>query len=292
MTKKTTARPDAPRSYDPYRNLSKEERRNHMELYQRYLEAKDGEIDLAARTLSQRESYFQDLDRKPVFWDGDIDHDGFFQHFFGVGKPEIDARTVWLVAVAKANEAEGYGVDLELDRFLARGEARADVHELYLVLEELYHSRILIEACNTCGLNLTLRRPPWLRRWMIHAIFYLPESIRWIPVHAGEVLASVVLKVLRDRSDVFSAQPEVEERLRYLLNTIWTDEVCHVAFLRARLGRFALRLSNAMLPLVARALMSDVPHLSKLGCGLDELIERGRRGIEIPSEIHWMPSDD
>lgn len=277
--------------FDAFRALSAEERRRHLDGYLDYLRARDGELDLAGRRLSLRESYFEDLARKPVEWAGDVHHDGFFQHFLGAGTPEIDARTVWLVAVAKANESENYGVELEIERFLGRGPERADLRELYLILEELYHTRILVEACRTCGLDLSLRKPPWHRRWMIRLIYYLPEGVRWIPVLCGETLACAVLKLLRDRCDLFSEQPEVEERLRSLLTEIWVDEVFHVAFLRARLAPWALRLSRLLVPLVARSLMSDVPQLRKLGCGLGELIARARSGTEIPPGADWMQPD-
>jgi hypothetical protein len=186
------------RGFDPFRIPSASERRRHLDELKRFLEQRDGELDIAGRTLSQRESYFRDLETKPVAWDGEIDHAGFFQHFRGTGTPQIDPQTVWLIAVAKANEAEGWGVELEIDRFLTPGVGRADVRELYIVLEELYHTRILLEACRTCGLDVEIQEPPWHRRRMILAIFYMPERIRWIPVLCGEALAAVVLALMKN----------------------------------------------------------------------------------------------
>jgi len=290
-----SAVPGAPRralrGFDPFRILSASERRRHLDEFKRFLEQRDGELDIAGRTLSQRESFFKDLESKPVAWDGEIDHAGFFQHFRGTGTPDIDPQTVWLIAVAKANEAESWGVELEIDRFLTRGVARADVRELFIVLEELYHTRILLEACRTCGLDVEIQEPPWHRRWMIRAIFYMPERIRWIPVLCGEALAAVVLKLLYDRCDLFAEQPEVEERLKSLLGEIWIDETLHVAYLRAKLGPMSVRASRLLLPVVVLALMKDVPQLRKLGCTLGELFRRARTALEIPPAIEWMEAD-
>lgn len=291
MSGNATTSSTAPRHFAPFRVLSAEERRRHLEGYQRYLSERDGELDLDQRKLSRRESYFLELARKPVAWDADVDYDGFYQHFHGVGAPEIDVRTGFLVAVAKANESESYGVELEIDRFLARGLEHADVPMLYIILEEHYHTRILLEACRTCGLDVTFGQPPWHRRAMIQLIYRLPESVRWIPVLAGEAVASVALKVLRDSTHLFSSDPEVEERLRSLLHEIWTDEVFHVAFLRARLRPLAVRIARLILPGVASALLKDVPYLRDLGCSQEELVVRARSAVEIPPGVKWMEAD-
>lgn len=279
------------RRFDPFRILSPAERRAHLDAYRRFLEERDGAADLAARTLSRREAFFRDLERKPVRWEGDVDRYGFFAHFFAARRPGIDARTLWLVAIAKANEGESYGVDLELEAFLARGQENVDPIELYLMLEEQYHSRILVEACRTCGLDLQLQPPRWGQRGMIYLIRYLPERLRWIPVLCGEVLGSVVFQILRESCHVFSEQPEVEARLHALLTEIWTDELGHVAFLRARLGPWAVRAARALAPLVATALMKDVPQLRQLGCDRRELLGRLRAGLELPPEMAWMEVD-
>ena len=80
------------------------------------------------------------------------------------------------------------------------------------------------------------------------------------------------------------------ERLQALVHEIWRDEVLHVAFLRARLGPGGLRLARALLPLVVRQLMRDVPQLVALGCDHAELKNRLRQGIELPPGLDWVES--
>ena len=277
-----------PRRFDPFRALSDSERKRHLDAYARSLEQRDGAIDLAHRTLSQREAFFRKIEQQRVVWKGGIDRDGFRQRFLGTANPPIDARTRWLVALAKANEGESYGVELELQRLARRNHADVDRSEIYLLLEEQYHSRILAEACRTCGLELELQPPRWSMRWLIRLIQVLPEWVRWVPVLCGEVLGSTVFKLLHDSCDVFAAEPAVEARLRSLLSEIWVDEVLHVAYLRARLGPRSLRASRALLPLVVATLMKDVPQLRDLGCDAGELLARIRAGVEIPHAIDWM----
>jgi hypothetical protein len=275
--------------FDPFRVLSDAERRRHLDAYRSYLEARNGALDLRSRTLSRREQEFRELETLPVTWSGAVDREGFAERFLGTGRRAIDARTLWLVAVAKANQGESYGVDLELTRYLARGiPAGDDLIQPYLFLEEQYHSRILVEACRTCGIEMTLRPPPRLMRAIIHAIYALPDRFRWTLVLCGEVLGSTVFKLILEHCSLFSEQPAVETRLRSLIGQIWRDEVLHVAWLRARLGPWALATARRLMPSVVAGLMRDVPQLVELGCDGAELMRRLAGGIELPPGLGWI----
>jgi hypothetical protein len=276
------------RRFDPFRTLSSEERTHYLDAYGDWMEARNGEIDLPNRQLSRREAFLADIAREPVRWQGPVDHDGFLQRLRGTGTPAIDARTLWLLAIAKANEGESYGVDLELRRYLAAGVPHDDRTELYLFLEEQYHSRMLQEACRTCGLDVEFRRPPWTMRMIIHGIYYLPDRLRWPLALCGESLGATIFRLLGENCALFSEELTVAERLRTLVSEIWRDEVLHVAFLRARLGPAGLRLARTLLPLVVRQLMRDVPQLVGLGCDRAELMNRLREGIELPPGLDWV----
>jgi hypothetical protein len=276
--------------FDPFRRLTELERVRHLDAYRSWLEVRNGEIDLKARTLSRREAWFAELESGRVAWQGPIDRDAFFQRFHGTGRPVMDARTLWLVAIAKTNEGESYGVDLELRRFLDGDSAGADPTELHLFLEEQYHSRLLLEACRTCGLELEFQRPRWLMRSMIQGVYYLPDRMRFALALCGETLGATIFKVLLENCTAFAEEPAVEERLAHLIGQIWQDEVLHVAFLRARLGPLALGVARRMMPLVVPALMREVPHLAELGCDRHELWRRMRAGVELPPGFDWVES--
>jgi hypothetical protein len=288
-----TGIPATGRSFDPFRALSSEERSRHLRDYKSFLEARDGEPDTEQLRLPHREARFRELDAKPVEWTGDADLDGFYQHLRDTARPEIDMRTVWLVATAKANIGESYGVEIEMRKFTAAPEAARNADRLYLhlMLEEHYHTRILEELCRTCGVQAERRLPSRIQRMVIHFMMYLPERVRWVPILAGEVLGSEVFKLLREGAGVFSAQPEVEERVRSLLEEIWVDEVFHVAYLRAKLGPLGCSAALLLLPLLAWSVMRDVPQLQRLGWTRKTVLDRLRRGIELPPGIDWMPAD-
>lgn len=279
------------RRFDPFRVLSAEERRRHLDAYESWLQARNGELDLEGKTLSRREAYFRDLEGRPVVWPEAIDPQAFSDRFDRRGKPALDARTLWLIAIAKANEAERYGVDLELREFIEGRRPRDDASKIYLFMEELYHSRILMAAAETCGVELEFREPRWTMRSMIHLIRVLPERMRWVLVLCGEVLGSTVFKLLLENCALFEDNPEAAERLHSLVSEIWSDEVLHVAFIRAQLGPLGLRVARALLPMVVDRLMKDVPQLEALGCPKRELMRRVRNGIEIPDRIDWLAPD-
>ena len=283
------------RSFDPFAVLTHEERERHLSAYGRFLAERDGEPDVERRVLPRREAWFAELESKPVAWRGEIDREGFSLQQRGERSAPLDARTVWLVAIAKANEGERYGVDIELDRFYgpeaAEERAKADRLYLHLMLEEHYHTKILLEACRACGLSVTPQRPPWTQRWLIHGMQYLPERLRWIPVLAGEVLGTAVFHRLRDACHLFAEEPDVEARLRELLGEIALDEALHVAYLRARLGPVSVRVARWLLPIVAASVTRGVPQLAALGCTPRELLEDLRAGLEIPPGVDWLEQD-
>ena len=84
------------------------------------------------------------------------------------------------------------------------------------------------------------------------------------------------------------SQPEVEERLRSLVGEIYHDEILHVAWLRARLHPWAIRIARRIAPLVAGRVMREVPQFHALGCSRREFVFRLRRGLEIPPELDWL----
>jgi len=289
--------------FDPFRFLTAEERDRHRNAYRTYLELRNGEIDYAGRRLSRRESYFRALEASPVVSSRAYDRRGFDEHLKGPGKTSIDDVTAWLAAVAKANEGEVYGTDLELRRFFREKRFLAeegsiegdtdgtDLVQLYVFFEELYHSRILSVVCDVCGLDLEIQPPRWRIRILSRLIYHMPDSIRWTVILCAEVVGATVFKLFLDRCDLFSEESAVEARIRSLVSEIWRDELLHVAMLRARLGRTSIWIARRIFPLVVGSLIRDVPELLQLGGNRGEFMRRVRQGVEIPDDIGWIEAD-
>ncbi len=195
---------------DPFRVISARERTRHMQAFRSALEELDGEMDVAARTLSRRERAVVDLARRPVEWSGAIDADGFVGAFESSRHEPSDVRTLWLVALVKANQGERFGVENELRRWEARGSIGHIEEDLFLhvMFQEAYHSRFLDEVCRTCGLALAPHRPSWALRAMLRLVDVLPERIRWAPILSGEVVGTVVFQRLIEHCSLFEVEPE------------------------------------------------------------------------------------
>jgi hypothetical protein len=282
------------RSFDPFRLLSEEERTQHLDAYLRFLSQREGEIDLARRTLSRREERMRALEQDEAVWIGDVDRDGFRRSMSRQRVDSLDPRTQWILAAAKANEGERYGVELEIARYLRRGGfpgIRSPQLMLYLLMQEAYHCRILVQVCRTCGVSFESRDPGWANRTLMGMIGALPGRMRWIPVLAAECVGTAVFKLLTEHLGLFAEQPEVRDRLGAFMREIWLDEVLHVAFLRAHLHRTGLAAARAMVPLIAGATLRDVPQLGALGITPSQILDALRGGIAIPEEIDWLCAD-
>ncbi len=275
---------------DPFRVLRADERVRHLDRYARFLTERDGEVDYPNRKLSLREGRMEQLAKTPVAWTGDLDYEGFARAFGGDRSVQLDTATAWLFAAAKASEGESYGVDLELRRYGDRGGFPCDREDLMLrvMLQEHYHCLSLAEICRTLGFDFAYSPPSRTTKLLVTIIGALPGKTRWIPVMAAETIGTEVFRVLCARCDVFSATPEVASRLRALAHEIWVDEFLHIAFYRAQLGPVALRVARAIVPMIARAVLRNVPQLADFGCSRSSLVQFLDRGIEIPPEVDWV----
>jgi hypothetical protein len=277
--------------FHPYRLLSEKEREAHLARCREFLHERDGEPDVAARTLSRRESRMRDYEQNPVVWDGALDRDTFDRVFCGDRRGSTDARTEFALAAAKSNEGESFGVEIELRRYAKRGlykGLRAPDVLLTQYMQEAYHCRLLVELCRSCGIDFRPRPPALANRILISIMGLVPASVKWVPGMAGEIVGAAVFGILHSRASLFRERPAVEARLRSILHEIWLDESVHISYLRAQNGRLGLALVRALFPIVAWLLLADMPPLRNLGITMRGLLEWTRSGVPIPSEVAWL----
>jgi hypothetical protein len=260
---------------DPLAHLTRAERELHLRRYLEFLRARDGVPDRARRRLSNRDPFFDEIDREPVVWKGDIGKATFHAYLEKKPPDETERRLVWLLAAAKVNRSERYGIDRELDRADKVG-SDGDPWLEFIGLEEVYHSRLLADACRACGLVNPKIDPPPAHRTFIHLTTSLPESLRTPFVMAGEIFGCVAFQVMYENVFLFDEQPEVAARLRRLTQEILIDEMGHVAYCRSLLGRFGLFVTRSLLPIIGYVLLHDMPELALLAGGSRPFMERAR----------------
>ncbi len=264
----------APRHFDPFRVLSEGEREAEIAAVRRLVEERDGPIDLERRRLPLRVARLIALMRSE--W-------SVAPGSSGTGAPDPSARALWCAAIARVNQAENYGSRIELRRVFPRHEG-ADPVELHILLEERLHARILAEVSRSCGVAGASGPPPPIMRWLIHAMHWLPDPLRYVLILCGEALGCVIFRTLREACER-CLEPALAQRCRSLLDDIVTDETLHALYSRARLGAPGVRVARWLVPLVAWCFVKEVPELRALGLGPRELVTRLRRGIEIPDAL-------
>src|SRR6185369_9678208 len=79
--------------------------------YLRFLATRDGAPDLGRHSLAARDAFFAELDANPLRSRAAIDRDAFRRNLRRRRpEPGLDQRMLWLLASAKANQAERFGV--------------------------------------------------------------------------------------------------------------------------------------------------------------------------------------
>src|SRR5262249_27256039 len=116
-----------------------------LEGYRAFLAARDGQPDAARHVLPEREALLARLAREPVRSKVAIDAAAYRRNV-ARRTPErgLDARLLWLLATARANQAERFGVGL--GELYGRIPFDGDPLPLHVALQEHYHTRILADV--------------------------------------------------------------------------------------------------------------------------------------------------
>lgn len=257
--------------------LSRAERRAFAAHYREHLRRRDGVPDLSTYTFSAREPQLREFEANPIRRTGApiVDQAVFDRNANerDVAGDGLDAPTLWAIVAARMNRHEQYAIQYleSLGRY-AGGDP--DDPTTYIDIEERYHGRLLNDALRTLGLEPGWRPPTRMTRFMLRQIVRLPRFLSDMTVLCAEIVGVASFMLLRERAAVlFADQPAPAQRLQHALSQLLVDEIGHVYYLRSRLGPVRLFLARMLLPVIARAIVKDVPEASRL-FGWKELIAR------------------
>jgi hypothetical protein len=206
-----------------------------IEGYRDYLTRRDGDADLLHRRLASREEFFGGLEADPVRSTRHIDRQVFVRNLRR-RRPEsgVDRETLFLLATAKLNQAERFGVDLG-DTYGRIGGEDEPPERVYLALEEHYHTRLLAYVLDIFGLPFQVVVPPLVMRQFVKINVFLPERLGFAFVGAAEMAGCIMFDELRRVGvELFADEPDVAARIERLYSEILTDEVGHVGYCAAR----------------------------------------------------------
>jgi len=203
--------------------------------YRDYLVRRDGDADLLHRHLASREEFFGGLEADPIRSSRPIDRD-VFAHNLRRRRPEpgLSREMLFLLATAKLNQAERFGVGLG-ETYGRNSGDDAPPERVYIELEEHYHTRLLAYVLDMFGLPFQVVPPPFVMRQFVKINVFLPERIAFAFVGAGEMAGCIMFDELRRVGvELFADEPDVAARIERLYSEILTDEVGHVGYCAAR----------------------------------------------------------
>ena len=66
----------------------------------------------------------------------------------------------------------------------------------YILIEENYHTQILLDACKVCEFDIEMKPPRKILQHLIRQMVYLPESLSDVLVFMGEVVGVHLFEML------------------------------------------------------------------------------------------------
>lgn len=233
--------------------------------YRDYLARRDGDADLLNRRLASREEFFAWLEANPVRSKHSIDR-GLFARNLRRRKPDpgVDRRMLFLLATAKLNQAERFGVGLG-ETYGNNSGDDVPPERVYMELEEHYHTRLLAYVLYMFDLPFQVIAPPFVMRQFVKTAVFLPERMSFMFVGAAEMAGCVMFHQLRRIGvKLFADEPEVAGRIDRLYSEILTDEVGHVGYCAARCTPAERAIMRRLYPRIGRLFARQTFEISLL----------------------------
>lgn len=236
-----------------------------IEGYRDYLTRRDGEADLLHRRLASREEFFAGLESDPVRSTRFIDRRVFKRNLHRRRpEPDVEPEMLFLLATAKLNQAERFGVDLG-DTYGRIGRQDEPPERMYLALEEHYHTRLLAYVLDIFDLPFQVVVPPFVMRQFVKLSVFLPERFAFAFVGAAEMAGCIMFDELRRVGiELFADEPAVAARIERLYSEILTDEVGHVGYCAARCTPAERAIMRWLYPRVGRLFARQTAEISLL----------------------------
>ncbi|QNI08378.1 hypothetical protein GAN17_20545 [Mycobacterium kubicae] len=239
--------------------------RTGIEGYRDFLAQRDGEADLLNRRLANRERFFSELEASPVRSAHPADRVVFLRNLRR-RKPEpgLDRKMLFLLATAKLNQAERFGVGLG-ETYGRNSDENLPPENVYLELEEHYHTRLLAYALDIFDLTFQVVPPPFVMRQFVKTGVFLPERLSFMFVGAAEMAGCIMFDELRRvGAELFADEPEVAARIELLYSEILTDEIGHVGYCASRCTSPERAIMRRIYPLIGRLFARQTVEISLL----------------------------
>ncbi|OBH11941.1 MULTISPECIES: hypothetical protein [unclassified Mycobacterium] len=236
-----------------------------IEGYREFLARRDGEADLLNRRLANRERFFAQLEANPVRSAHPVDQQTFHRNLRR-RRPEagLDRKMLFLLATAKLNQAERFGVGLG-ETYGRNSDQNLPPENVYLELEEHYHTRLLAYALDIFDLTFQVVPPPFVMRQFVKTGVFMPARLGFLFVGAAEMAGCIMFDELRRAGrELFADEPDVAERIELLYSDILTDEIGHVGYCASRCTAAERAIMRRIYPLIGRLFAGQTAEISLL----------------------------
>ncbi|HEY7051829.1 MAG TPA: hypothetical protein VH496_06795 [Mycobacterium sp.] len=252
-----------------------------VEGYRDFLVKRDGEADLLNRRLANREEFFHDLESNPVRSAQPADREVFLRNLRRRRpEPGLDKKMLFLLATAKLNQAERFGVGLG-ETYGRNSDENLPPENVYLELEEHYHTRLLAYALDVFDLNFQVVPPPFVMRQFVKTGVFLPARLGFLFVGAAEMAGCIMFDELRRAGiALFADEPAVSDRIELLYSEILTDEIGHVGYCASRCTPAERAVMRRIYPFIGRLFARQTAEIGLL-IDAKELHARLDRPFEV-----------
>lgn len=236
-----------------------------IEGYREYLATRDGEADLLNRRLANRERFFHELEANPVRSAQPVDRSIFLRNLRRRRpEPGLDKKMLFLLATAKLNQAERFGVGLG-ETYGLNSDESLPPENVYLELEEHYHTRLLAYALDVFDLTFQVVPPPFVLRQFVKTAVFLPDRLNFMFVGAAEMAGCIMFDELRRVGrELFAEEPAVADRIELLYSEILTDEIGHVGYCASRCTSAERVVMRRVYPYIGRLFARQTAEISLL----------------------------
>ena len=233
--------------------------------YREYLAQRDGDADLLNRRLASREEFFAELEADPIRSSHGMDRNVFARNLRRrVPEQGVDPRMLFLLATAKLNQAERFGVGLG-ETYGNNSGDDVPPERVYMELEEHYHTRLLAYVLDIFSLPFQVVAPPLVMRQFVKTAVFLPERMGFLFVGASEMAGCIMFHELRRIGvELFADEPDVAARIDRLYSEILTDEVGHVGYCAARCTAAERAIMRRLYPRIGRLFARQTFEISLL----------------------------
>ncbi|OBI19364.1 hypothetical protein A5714_09295 [Mycobacterium sp. E2462] len=261
--------------------------RTGIEGYRDFLAERDGAADLLNRRLENRERFFDELERHPIRSAHPADRATFLRNLRRRRpEPGLDRKMLFLLATAKLNQAERFGVGLG-ETYGRNSDEELPPENVYLELEEHYHTRLLAYALDAFDLTFQVVPPPFVMRQFVKTGVFLPQRLGFLFVGAAEMAGCRMFDELRRAGrELFADEPAVAERIELLYNEILTDEIGHVGYCASRCTAAERVVMRRIYPLIGRLVARQTPEIGLL-VGAKAL----RARLDRPFDVDELTAD-